>query len=218
MERNLCGIVLVNVDDFIPTRRSLLTRLKNWDDQEGWRVFFDTYWKLIYGVAIQAGLTDTEAQDVVQETVITVAKKFKEQKYQYDPKPGSFKGWLLHTTRWRIQDQFRKRKRHGAEVSKDEETSETPTLERVPDPASFNLDAIWDEEWHKNLTDAAIQRVKRQVEPKAYQMFDLHVLRQWPAETVARKLHTNRPKVYYAKYKVSALIKKEIRRLERKGI
>ena len=67
----------MNPNDFIPTRRSLLTRLKNWDDQESWRVFFDTYWKLIYGVAIEAGLTDTEAQEVVQETVITVAKKFK---------------------------------------------------------------------------------------------------------------------------------------------
>ena len=36
-------------DEFIPTRRSLLSRLKNWDDQDSWRDFFNTYWKLIYG-------------------------------------------------------------------------------------------------------------------------------------------------------------------------
>ena len=29
---------------------------------------------------------------------------------RYDPKIGSFKGWLLNITRWRIADQFRKRK------------------------------------------------------------------------------------------------------------
>jgi len=66
-----------NLDDLIPTRRSLLSRLKDWDDQESWRDFFNTYWKLIYATAIKAGLTHTEAEEVVQETVITISKKIK---------------------------------------------------------------------------------------------------------------------------------------------
>ena len=60
--------------EFIPTRHSLLSRLKDWNDQESWRVFFDTYWKLIYHAAVKAGLSDAEAQDVVQDTVISVMK------------------------------------------------------------------------------------------------------------------------------------------------
>src|SRR6266496_3881416 len=44
-----------DADDLLPTRWSLLTRLKNWDDQASWQEFFDTYWKLIYGVG-QTGL------------------------------------------------------------------------------------------------------------------------------------------------------------------
>ena len=64
-------------DDWLPTRTSLLRRLKHWEDQEGWRDFFDTYWRLIYGAAVKAGLNDAEAQDVVQDTVIAVAKKIK---------------------------------------------------------------------------------------------------------------------------------------------
>ena len=56
----------MNADELIPTRWSLICRLKDWNDQVGWREFFDTYWKLIYSVAIKAGLTDAEAQDVVQ--------------------------------------------------------------------------------------------------------------------------------------------------------
>ncbi len=78
----------MNKDDFIPTRLSLLNRLKNWEDQRSWQDFFNTYWKFIYGVAIKAGLTDAEAQDVVQETVVTVAKKIKD--FQLDAKRGSF--------------------------------------------------------------------------------------------------------------------------------
>ena len=58
----------------LATRRSLVDRLANWDDQRRWQEFFDTYWKLIYSAARKSGLTDAEAQEVVQETVITVAK------------------------------------------------------------------------------------------------------------------------------------------------
>src|SRR5438094_4752690 len=89
------------------TRRSLVERLADWGDQVRWQEFFDTYSKLIYSAARQSGLTDTEAQEVVQETIITVAKSI--DKLKYDPAIGSFKGWLLQITRWRIADQFRKR-------------------------------------------------------------------------------------------------------------
>ena len=89
----------------IATRRSLVDRLVNWDDQKRWQEFFDTYWKLIYSAARKSGLTDAEAQEVVQETVITVAKKI--DKLKYDPAIGSFKGWLLQITRWRIADQLK---------------------------------------------------------------------------------------------------------------
>ncbi len=34
-------------DEFIPTRQSLLSRPKNWDDAASWREFFNTCWKLI---------------------------------------------------------------------------------------------------------------------------------------------------------------------------
>src|SRR5437867_10914593 len=55
-------------DEFIPTRQSLLSRLKNWDDKASWRDFFNTYWKLIYSIGLKAGMTAEEAQDLVQET------------------------------------------------------------------------------------------------------------------------------------------------------
>lgn len=40
------------VDQFIPTRRSLLSRLKNWEDRESWQDFFDLYWRPIYSVVL----------------------------------------------------------------------------------------------------------------------------------------------------------------------
>lgn len=202
-------------DDLIPTRRSLLSRLKDWDDQESWRDFFNTYWKLIYGAAVKAGLTDAEAQDVVQETVITVAKKM--QDFKYDPALGSFKGWLLTTTRWRIEDQRRKRQR--GILPREQRSGETPgtdTIERIPDPASFDLDAVWEEEWQKNLMDAALQRVKQKASPKQYQIFDLHVIKNLSVAQVAKTLGVSRAQVYLAKHRITGLLKKEIKHLETK--
>src|SRR5947209_6974351 len=97
----------MNDDQFIATRRSLLSRLKNWHDQASWQEFFDTYAKLIYRIAAKAGLKDAEAQDVVQETALVVAKKMPG--FKYDPAIGSFKSWLLLITRRRIEKQLKKR-------------------------------------------------------------------------------------------------------------
>ncbi len=82
-----------NPDELLPTRHSLIERLRDLDDQASWREFFDTYWKLIYGAAIRAGLSDQEAEDVVQETVIGVARKMPD--FVYEPAVCSFKGWLM---------------------------------------------------------------------------------------------------------------------------
>src|ERR1700722_3138499 len=144
------------------TRRSLVDRLANWDDQRRWQEFFDTYWKLIYSAARQSGLTDVEAQEVVQETVITVAKKI--DKLKYDPARGSFKGWLLQITRWRIVDKFRKREPGNAKRPRSIDDRMTATIERVPDSGGVDLDALWENEWQQNLFDAAIVRVKKKVD------------------------------------------------------
>src|ERR1041385_7370568 len=94
-------------DELIPTRATLIQRLKNWQDNSSWQDFFDTYWKLIFTVAIQAGLTEVEAQDVVQETMLAVARHMPS--FNYNQSQGSFKTWLLNMTRWRIKDQVRRR-------------------------------------------------------------------------------------------------------------
>lgn len=201
----------------IPTRQSLLSRLKDWADQESWKVFFETYWKLIYNAAMKAGLTDAEAQDVVQETIVAVMKSMPD--FKYDAEKGSFKGWLLQLTQWRIVDQLRKRQQRIEHRKRHSRTStRTATVERLPDPMSMRLEEAWEEEWERNLADAAIERVKKKVDPKHYQIFDLYAVRGWPVTKVARMLRINRGKVYLIKHRVKNLIKKEIEHLQTQPI
>jgi RNA polymerase sigma-70 factor (ECF subfamily) len=197
----------------LATRRSLVDRLADWDDRKHWQEFFDSYWKLIYSAARKSGLTDAEAQEVVQETVITVAKNI--DKLQYNPAIGSFKGWLLRITRWRIADQFRKREPAEIKRSRSTDDGSTATIERVPDSRAVDLEAVWEKEWQENLFDAAIARVKKKVDPKQFQVFDCYVRKEWPAQKVAKQLHVNIGQVYLARHRVSAILKREIKALER---
>jgi RNA polymerase sigma factor (sigma-70 family) len=197
----------------LATRRSLVDRLANWDDQRRWQEFFDTYWKLIYSAARQSGLTDAEAQEVVQETVITVAKKI--DKLKYDPAIGSFKGWLLQITRWRIADQFRKRRPGDSKRPISSDDRMTATIDRVADSNVVDLDELWEKEWQENLFAAAITRVKKKVDPKHFQIFDCYVRKEWPAQKVADQLRVNVGQVYLARHRVSALLKKEVKALEK---
>jgi RNA polymerase sigma-70 factor (ECF subfamily) len=201
-------------DDLIPTRASLIQRLKNLQDQPSWQEFFDTYWKLPYGVARKAGLNDAEAQDVVQETMASVSKHMPT--FKYDPAVGSFKAWLLKLTRWRIIDQLRKRQSliQDQPASGDSSTG-TAAVEKIIDPESQALDHLWDSEWEKNLLDAAIANVKRKIDPQKYQIFDFYVNKEWPAERVAAQFGVPIAQVYLAKHRVTELIKEEVKRLER---
>jgi RNA polymerase sigma factor (sigma-70 family) len=196
------------------TRSSLVNRLRNWSDHGSWQDFFDNYWKLIYAVATEAGLSDVEAQDVVQETVVAVAKQMREG--GYDRTRSSFKNWLCLITRRRIIDHFRKRTDPNLRsVQRGRaDTTRTDTVNRAPDPASLELDSVWEEEWQKNLFEAAIERVKQQVAPKQFQIFDLSVLRELPVAEVTSLLKVNAAQVYLTRHRVGSLIKKEVRRLE----
>ena len=199
-------------EELLPTRWTLIRNLKNWDNQESWREFFDTYWKLIHGTAIKSGLTDVEAQEVVQETVIAVCRTIKD--LVATPEAGSFKAWLLKLVRWRIVDQVRKRRHAGVQRFRDPDTSRTPTTDKIPDPAGLELEKVWEEEWRMNLTNAALERLQRQVSGKHYQIFYLYVIRGSPVSQVAQATGVTADEVYLVKHRLSPLFKKAIQAVE----
>ncbi len=198
--------------EFLPTRNSLLSRLKNWDDGGSWREFFDTYWKFLYSVALKSGLSDEDARDVVQETVIAVAKALRDERFK-GREGGSFKAWLQLIVQRRVADHLRRRKLPIQEPPRRREPH-TPAVEKIAAQEASLVREVWEEEWAKNLTDAAVERVKQRVSAKQFQMFDLYVIKEWPVREVARTLHTNVARVYLAKHRVSSMIKEEAAKLQ----
>lgn len=201
---------------FLPTRQSLLSRLRNEGDQAGWQEFFETYWRLIYGVGRKSGLSDAEAQDLVQETMMVVVRHMPE--FRYDPAKGSFKGWLQSVIRSRLGEHWRRVNsvaRTTAPMPEAGAGAGTDFFHQVPDESAEGLDAVWQAEWEQNLLDNALRRVRSEISPKQYLIFSMAVLKEVPLRVIAEKLDVNIAQIYLAKHRVAKAVKAELARLRK---
>ena len=208
----------LTAEQSLQTRESLLCRLRDFEDKESWQVFFDLYWQLLYNVARRAGLDDPDAQDVVQDAVMAIAREIPQ--FHYDPQRGTFKQWLFRILRRRIADHFRKLYRQPARVEMSPETFErnNEAADAVHPGGQEDLDAAWEQEWERSILDAAIAQVRAQANPKHFQVFDYCVLKEWPVARVASTLRMNAALVYLARHRVSQAVKRAARRINEERI
>jgi RNA polymerase sigma factor (sigma-70 family) len=203
--------------DSLPTRKTLLERLKDVDDRDSWQEFFSLYHGRVYRFALQRGMTAQEAEDVVQETFLCLTKKVPH--FAYDSSKGKFRSWLLHLARWRIGDEFRKRGRLHVSAPSADVPTETDLLDRIPSPSpNQELEGRIDQEWRQAVLEVALERVKGRVNPKQFQAYDLYAVKGWPAAKVALTLGMTSAGVHLHKHRISTLIKQEIKALDKDRI
>jgi RNA polymerase sigma-70 factor (ECF subfamily) len=210
-----------DTDDSLATRPSLLARLKDWSQQTAWREFDHDYAPLVRNVARKAGLNDAEADEVVQETLLAVAKKIGE--FEHRGNRGSFRAWLLQQTRWRIADQFRRRGTGGRVPSESpsaatgapavphDDGTGTEEMLHAPEASVPAFERIWDEEWRQGILQLAIARVKRRVSARQFQLFDLHVLQGLSVKDAAATAGATMAAVYMAASRVRRILQRELK-------
>jgi RNA polymerase sigma factor (sigma-70 family) len=188
--------------------------MRDLGDSESWRTFFETYWRLIYNVARKSGLSDDQAQDVVQDTVIAVARKMPE--FRYDPAKGSFKHWLLLICRRRIHDQLRRvySSRQIAQAGPEELAAATISVPTAAPSPDAQIEGDWEQAWRENVFQMALARVRQRANPKHYQVFDYCVLQNLRPAEVAVMLGLSAAQVYLAKHRISAAVKRAAREIE----
>ena len=196
-------------DQIYATRSTLLVRLKDLDNQQAWQEFFDVYWTLLFNFARRAGLNESDAEEVVMDTVETVARKIED--FEYNRQTGRFKSWLLTIVRFKLGDRFRKRKRQAerGEIIPLDEASEN----QISVAVDTDLEKIWDAEWQKRMVDMALERVKQLVGYKQYQIFYCYVIQEQDAEEVADFLEVSKSQVYVAKNRVGKIFEAELKLL-----
>jgi RNA polymerase sigma-70 factor (ECF subfamily) len=190
------------------TRPSLLIRIRDANDREAWRQFVDIYAPLIYGLARKRGLQDADAADVTQDVFRAVAAVISS--WDYDPKRGSFRGWLHTVTRNKINDFLARKQARG--------TGDTATqefLEQQPDWATPDEDETsWQREAQQRIFAWAAERIRGEFQDSTWKAFWQVAVEGKSGEETARELHLSVGAVYVAKSRVLARLKKEIEHLQ----
>lgn len=206
-----------HTSDRLPTRPTLLRAITDPQNEAAWHEFEQSYRKLIYGLAVQSGLTADEAEEATQETLVSVSQAIS--KFKYDPKRCSFKTWLGVLAKRRIADQFRKRPPRGRFVDLPPDPSTvTDPVAKLADPASLEPDAFWEVEYEKAVRDAALAKLRQEVKPSHYQIFHLHVANGQPASDVAKALGVRVGQVHLVKLRLQPKFQKIVAGLQKQPV
>ena len=190
------------------TRASLLVRIRDPHDQDAWRQFVDIYASVVYGFARKRGLQDADAADLMQEVFRSVAGAAG--RLEYDPKRGSFRGWLYTITRNKIYT-FLDAQRRQVRGSGD---SGAQTLLEEYAGREDGSGELWDQEYERGAFAWAAERVRGEFHEATWQAFWLTAVDGQSARDAGRQLGLSPGAVYVAKSRVIARLREEIRELE----
>jgi len=177
------------------TTSTILQDLTDFNNRTAWDRFARRFCGPITRFARQLGLSQADAEEAAQETLLAFAEAFR--KGQYDRNRGRLSRWLFGIAFRQVQAKKRSVIRRSAQST---HAAGAPIWQDVADETSAV--ASWDREWEQSLLSMCLERVRQQVEPATMHAFDL-VMRdgQSPAKA-ADILGVPVRSVYNAKYTV----------------
>ncbi len=189
------------------TRPSLLVRIRDPSDGQAWSQFVEIYAPLVYGFARKHGLQDADAADLTHDTLRSVSGAVG--RLDYNPKRGSFRGWLFTVVRNKLRDFLTSQKRH-CQGSGD--TSFQDLLEEQPSREQ-DLTALWDREYERQVLAWAAEQIRGGFQDSTWQAFWQTTVEGKSGKEVALALGMSVAAVYLAKSRVMARLKEQIQRL-----
>ncbi|MEM7228399.1 MAG: sigma-70 family RNA polymerase sigma factor [Planctomycetota bacterium] len=192
--------------DLTRTSTLFLQGLQDPDNEAQWAQLDERYRPILIAFARRLGLSEADAADVGQETMMQVLKECREGKY--DRSRGRFRAWLITIARYRVAAVYRNRAR------KREARGESAMIDLENDA---QLHEIWENERRERILRQALEemRTRTRTSDKTIRAFELHVVRQMPVAAVAEELDISSHDVYQAKSRVASQLRDIIADLEK---
>ncbi len=184
--------------DDLTTNPSLLIRLRDVRDSQAWALFVEVYGPLIISYCQRKNLQDSDAADVSQEVLKTLCKALRG--FEYQPERGRFRDWLGKVTHREILHFWKRRQQQAS-------TSSTNTQEI---DASTEDSRSWDDHFHSELLQTAMQRVRHEFEESTWSIFLQLWFEDRPPEEVAARFGTSVGSAYVAKSRVLKRLRAEV--------
>jgi RNA polymerase sigma-70 factor (ECF subfamily) len=180
------------------TPASLLERLRQPNAQATWVRFVELYGPLIYSWARRAGLREQDADDLVQDVLLTLVQTLPT--FHYD-QGRSFRGWLRTLTLNKWCDRARRRATQPLPGNADD-------LDEVPAPD--DPDGFWETEFRAHLVSRALKVMQADFQPATWKACWELVVAGPPAKEVAVEQGLSVGAVHAARFRVLDRLREEL--------
>ena len=185
--------------DAYVTRKTLLMRACNQDDEKAWEDFVYYYESFIQMVISQLLIDKSYTDDLRQDILVKLWKKLK----SYDESKSKFRTWLSRVIRNTVINFIRDNAK--------ERNLLTPETESLLDPESENeLNDHIQSEWETYVTNLALERIKPLFSDNALKVFNM-VLDNESVNDIADKLDLSQDSVYKMKTRTVKRLKEEVK-------
>jgi len=189
----------------VPTRPSLLLRIRDPGDTLAWQSFVDVYGPLIYRQGRGRGLQDADAAEVTQEVLFQVSRSVRT--FEYRPEQGRFRDWLGTVTQNKIRT-FLSRQR-GATHDRGEGGPD----DSLACVAAGEQDTQWAEEFDLHILHLALTRIQPHFEEHVWRTFERVWRDDRPPAEVAQAFNQTVDWVYMVKARVLKRLQEEVQEL-----
>ncbi len=183
------------------TRASLILRLGDPVDDLAWAEFLQIYEPMLIRLATRWGLQESDAAEVVQETLIAVANSIPS--YTKKPHSGAFRAWLAAITRNKLCDHLAARNR---QVRGSGDSDVHRWLQQQA--CGSSSESVWDWQQKRQIFEWAAAKVRHQVNESTWAAFYQTSVEGESVASVAKKLGMREGMVYVARSRVMARLRK----------
>ncbi len=177
------------------TRPTLLERLRQASDPVAWDEFFDRYGRVIYALARHRGCSEHTAEEIIQDVMLALFER--RDVFRYDSDRGRFRDWLAAVVRNKVAEH----RRRPAQRARPQGGDGNSTLTE-PEDSQTPPDAACEAAFERGLLAALLDVIRREINPRTYQAFELFTLHELSGAQVARITGLSRNAVYQARKKV----------------
>jgi RNA polymerase sigma factor (sigma-70 family) len=192
--------------DIERTTTAMLEGLFDSDNEAAWAQFDARYRPIVIAFARKLGMSESDASDVAQETILQFLKEYKAGKY--DRQRGRLRSWLIGIARFRVAGIYRKK------ATKREYRGESAMIVLPDDDAT--LETLWNVERRTVILQAAFKemRATTKADDRNTKAFEMLVFNQIPIETVCTELGMTAQQAYLAKSRSAKRLKIIVEQLE----
>lgn len=184
------------------TSVSFLDSLRNDPSEQQWQMLTDLYSPLIRGWLIRSGAVSSDLDDLTQDVLIVVVRRFPE--FRREPQAGAFRSWLRTITVNCLRDHWKRRKRQPVALGG---TDFAAVIEQLSDPQSA-LSQLWDNEHNACVSAYLLNQIRSNTSESTWRAFQRFALDGLSADEVARELGVSANSVFIAKSRVMASLRK----------